>query len=68
MQHKMTLEKLVDWSENAIMRGKYQDNETKTAGHWDIQKIKEPRGNWCTYSLPCEFDVETRIFKTKDLI
>lgn len=30
MQHKITLENLVDWSENAIMRGKYQDNETKT--------------------------------------
>ena len=30
MQHKITLENLVDWSENAIMRGKYQDNEIKT--------------------------------------
>ena len=45
-----------------------QDNDTKTEGHWDIQKIKEPRGNFCTYILPCSYNVETRIFKKKDII
>lgn len=45
-----------------------QDNDTKTEGHWDIQKIKEPRGNYCTYILPCIYDQNTKIFKPKDLI
>jgi hypothetical protein len=45
----------------------FQDNDSKTEGHWDIQKIKEPRGNFCTYILPCEYNQETRIFKKKDL-
>lgn len=29
MQHKLKLENLVDWAENAIMEGKYQESETK---------------------------------------
>jgi hypothetical protein len=45
-----------------------QDNDTKTEGHWDIQKIKEPRGNFCTYILPCEYNQETRIFNKKNQI
>jgi hypothetical protein len=45
-----------------------QDNDSKTEGHWDIQKIKEPRGNFCTYILPSEYNQETRIFKKKDII
>jgi hypothetical protein len=45
-----------------------QDNDSKTEGHWDIQKIKEPRGNFCTYILPCEYNQETRIFKKKEII
>jgi len=45
-----------------------QDNENHTEGHWDISKIKEPRGNFCTYILPCMYDHQTRIFKIKDLI
>jgi len=45
-----------------------QDNDTKTEGHWDIQKIKEPRGNYCTYTLPCSYSQETKIFKVKDLL
>lgn len=44
-----------------------QDNDTKTLSHFDIQKIKEPRGNFCTYQLQCEFNPETKIFKIKDL-
>ena len=44
-----------------------QDNDSKTLSHFDIQKIKEPRGNFCTYQLQCEYNVETRIFKLKDL-
>jgi hypothetical protein len=46
----------------------FQDNDSKTEGHWDIQKIKEPRGNFCTYILPCEYNQETRTFKKKDLV
>jgi len=45
-----------------------QDNDSHTEGHWDIQKIKEPRGNFCTYILPCEFNQETKVFKKKDIV
>ena len=45
-----------------------QTNDSKTESQWDIQKIKEPRGNFCTYILPCEYNQETRIFKKKDII
>jgi hypothetical protein len=45
-----------------------QDNDSKTESHFDISKIKEPRGNFCTYILPCEYNHETRIFKKKDII
>ena len=45
-----------------------QDNDSKTSGHWDIQKIKEPRGNFCNYILPCEYNQETKVFKKKDII
>jgi hypothetical protein len=44
-----------------------QDNNEKTESHWDINKIKEPRGNFVTYILPCEYNHETRVFKKKDL-
>jgi hypothetical protein len=44
-----------------------QDSENKTEGHWDIQKIKEPRGNYCTYILPCSYTQDTKVFKVKDL-
>jgi hypothetical protein len=44
-----------------------QDNDSKTISHFDIQKIKEPRGNFCTYQLQCEFDQETKIFKIKEI-
>jgi len=45
-----------------------QDNPDKTEGHWDIQKIKEPRGNFASYILSCTFDPNTKVFKVKDLI
>jgi len=45
-----------------------QDNDSKTESHFDISKIKEPRGNFCSFILPCEYNHETRIFKKKDLI
>jgi hypothetical protein len=45
-----------------------QDNDSKTESHFDISKIKEPRGNFCTYILPCEYNQETHIFKKKDII
>ena len=45
-----------------------QDNDSKTLSHFDIQKIKEPRGNFVTYQLQCEYDPETRIFKKKEII
>lgn len=44
-----------------------QDNELKTEGHWDIQKIKEPKGSFTQYILQCEFNQDNKIFKTKDL-
>jgi hypothetical protein len=39
----------------------------KTSGHWDISKIKEPKGNWTVYTLPCIYDKTTKIFAVKDL-
>ena len=45
-----------------------QDNDSKTLGHWDIQKIKEPRGNFTSYILPCEYNQETRLFTRKEII
>jgi len=45
-----------------------QDNDSKTLSHFDIQKIKEPRGNFCTYQLQCEFNQETKIFKKKEIV
>ena len=45
-----------------------QDNDSKTESHFDISKIKEPRGNFCTYILPCEYNQETKIFKKRNLI
>ncbi len=44
-----------------------QDNSEKTESHFDITKIKEPRGNFCSYILPCIYNPETRIFKIKDM-
>lgn len=46
----------------------FQDNSEKTEGHWDIQKIKEPRGNFCNYILPCEYDQNKKLFRKKDMI
>lgn len=43
-----------------------QDNESKTASHYQCDKIKEPLGNWTTYNLECEFDPATKIFKPKE--
>ncbi len=45
-----------------------QDNETHTEGHYQCDKIKEPRGNYTQFILPCVYDHQTRIFKPKDLI
>ena len=45
-----------------------QDNQEKTEGHFQCDKIKEPRGNFTTYILPCTYDHMTKIFKKKDLI
>ena len=45
-----------------------QDNDSKTESHFDISKIKEPRGNFCTYILPCLYNQETKIFKKKDIL
>ncbi len=45
-----------------------QENTEKTQGHWECDKIKEPRGNWTIFSLPCIYDHSTRIFQVKDLI
>lgn len=46
----------------------FQDNDSKTISHWQCDKIKEPRGNFVTFLLQCEYDPETRIFKKKELI
>jgi len=45
-----------------------QDNEQHTEGHWQCDKIKEPKGNYTTFMLPCIYEHETRVFKAKDLI
>jgi hypothetical protein len=46
----------------------FQDNDSKTQGHWDVQKIKEPRANYTTYQWACEYDSITKIFKAKSPI
>jgi len=45
-----------------------QDNESKTESHFDISKIKEPRGNYTSYILSCTFNPETKIFQRKEII
>lgn len=45
-----------------------QDSEDKSFGHWDVRKIKEPKGNFTTYTLACEFNHDTKIFQIKSLI
>jgi hypothetical protein len=45
-----------------------QDNEIHTEGHWQCDKIKEPRGNYTSYLLHCEYNRDTRVFKPKSLI
>jgi len=44
-----------------------QDNLEKTIGHWQIDKVKEMRGNQLL-NIICEYNQETRIFKKKELI
>lgn len=47
---------------------RYFQNDEKTEGYWHCDKIKEPRGDFVNYTLPCVFNKKTRIFKVKDLI
>ena len=44
-----------------------QDNPEKTLGHWQIDKVKEMRGNQLI-NIVCEYNPETKVFKKKDLI
>jgi len=46
-----------------------QDNyPEKTVGHWQLDKVKEMRGNQSLSNIICEYDPETKIFKKKELI
>lgn len=46
----------------------FQDNIEQTVSHFQCDKIKEPKGNFTSFILPCEYNSETRIFKKKDLV
>jgi hypothetical protein len=45
-----------------------QDNDSHSEGHFQCDKIKEPRANYTTFILPCEYNHQTRVFKPKELV
>ena len=46
----------------------FQDNQNHTEGHFQCDKVKEPRGSNMDYTIQCVYDKTTRIFKPKNLI
>ena len=45
-----------------------QDSDDKSFGHWQLTKVKEPKGSSSPSDISCVFDHQTKIFKLKDLI
>jgi len=46
----------------------FQDKDNKSGGYWKIDKLKEPKGNYTSYEIPCQYNFETRELNRKDLL
>lgn len=44
------------------------DSEDGKIGHWQVDKLRDPKGNYRNYPISCEFDFESKILTKKDLI
>jgi hypothetical protein len=42
------------------------DDETGKYGHWQVDKIRDPKGNYRNYLIPCEYDFEKKTLTAKD--
>jgi hypothetical protein len=45
-----------------------QDNQEKTVGHFQVDKMKEPKGHFTNATIPCEYNMQTKLFTIKELI
>jgi hypothetical protein len=43
------------------------DDVNRTLGHWKVDVIRDPIGNYNNYVIPCEFDKETLTLTGKDI-
>jgi hypothetical protein len=39
------------------------DAEDGSRGHWEIVKLRDPRGNYRNYVIPCTYNFETKELK-----
>jgi hypothetical protein len=39
------------------------DAEDGSRGHWEIVKLRDPRGNYRNYVIPCIYNFETKELK-----
>ena len=44
------------------------DENTGKIGHWDVDKIREPKGQLLRETVPCEYNFDTKEFKIKNKI
>jgi len=44
------------------------DDESGKSGHFQIDKMRSPKGDYRTYTINCTYDHVTKIFKTESLI
>ena len=44
------------------------DSEDGIAGHWQLDAIRDPIGNYRNYVVPCEYNHDTKILQKKDQI
>lgn len=48
---------------------RYIHNENdKKEGVWVVDKLKEPKGSFTSYEIPCSYDFNTRLLDRKDLL
>lgn len=45
-----------------------QNADDKSEGYWHIDKLKEPKGNYTNYEIPCSYNFDTRILDRKELL
>jgi len=41
------------------------DNTDRTEGHWQVSKLRDPRGNFWNARVDCEYNPETKLFTAK---